>query len=502
MEISALPKRPPLYKTQTSCDKDDPHFFSSSIDMFTSSYAGFETYGIVHMNRVFEKKQPSYNTENVFNTAKIGIYVQPTKLPYQRSGWDERDYINTFDKFKIHQKGEHDPKIWDAAKHIMREHYAYQPRIVYGFDEIIKPIDKSPGWPGILYSKTIAEFRKQAPNRMDFMWKAMAEDVVFSPCYAFLKDEVNTKEKIDKHDKRLILCWDDAYQMVKLRFQEHDHEIMKDNWRMAESKMGWTPFYGSLHESLSPLDWYKYKVQEDFKRFDGTISAKLMYDIYEMDWDNLRADFKTPENKVRYWNIVHNSIHSFEILPNGLVVRHDHGNKSGTADTTPLNAKANTFLKAYEIIYFLLERGEILHEDLEELDIGFMTNYYSMITYGDDRLVGENIKITEQEKEDLYSSLGMMMPKEKIVISEKLAGLQFCGATIKKEQNRYYPCWGDSDKVYSSFFWNDTPTEETLLNYQVLTYGGKYHPFFNELCDEMQIHRFSERELKTLFLGV
>jgi len=382
----------------------------------------------------------------------------------------------------------------------MRDEYAGPPRRVVEAYEVVKPLEKSPGWPGILNYKTSQDFRDAYPTRTIKLWETMGREPIYSPAYAFLKDEPIAIAKIKAKDRRLILCWDDSFQVCKLRFQQEDHTMMKERWWSHESKMGWSPLLGGFHQSLKRLRPYTFKIQEDFKRYDGTIPARLMYEIYQMDWDNLRAQDKTALNEMRYYNIVHNSIYSFEIMPDGYVVRHTHGNKSGTADTTPLNAKANTFLKAYEIAKFLLDNGEIFSEDIPTFDVT-RKSYYSMITYGDDRLVGENIEISPQQKEDIYAGLGMWLPKEKIKVSDEFEGLQFCGATIKRDPrtNRYYPCWGDNDKMLGAFTWSDTSVREKIASYVAFTYGGKYHKIFQQIADDVGVSVMSPQELNLLY---
>lgn len=423
---------------------------------------------------------------------------------YKRSGWDMEVIEHTFDKFKTtYDDTLVSNEAWTIARNIMREEYRHTPRSVVSFAEIEKPTDKSPGWPGIEWFDTIEDFRSYVPLRTTKLWAAMGRDVVYTAAYAFIKDEPLRVDKIEKKDQRLILCWDDAFQMCKLRFQYHDHMIMKQHWADRESKMGWSPLLGGFHESVIHLTGYTHKVQEDFRRFDGTISADLMYEVYSMDWDNIGYQYKTHENVVRYYNVVHNSINTHEILPNGDVVRLNHGNKSGTADTTPLNAKVNTFLKAYEVAVHLLETGDIDDDTIDHIDGSFMRKHYAMITYGDDRLVGENIEIHPQRKEEIYKTLGIWLPQDKIVVSDRLDGLQFCGATVRYDQltRRYYPCFGDSDKILDSFVWKNVDVVDKILNYALITYGGKHHKKFVDIARNVGVHLPSPQDMHKLFVG-
>lgn len=421
-------------------------------------------------------------------------------LPYQRRGWDKVDYDNTFNKFKT-STGHICAQAWKWATALMYDEYRYKPRRIRTFAEVdmIRDPRKSPGWPGLLAAQTVFEWNELAPERRSKMWEAMGTDVVFSPIYAFLKDEPVKVEKIKLKDRRLISGWDDAFQTCKLRFQMDDHKYMKDNWLQSESKIGWTPFYGGVHESVVGLLDYENKVQEDFKRFDGSISAELMYEVYHMDWKFLARADKTPSNEQRFYNIVHNSITTCQIMPHGEVYRHSHGNKSGSSDTSPLNAKVNTFAKAYECHRALTMLGE----EIPKPTVAEARRWYRQITYGDDRLCGENYTLEPEEKEAINAEIGLILPKDKVVVQDKISGLQFCGSTIEYEEREqmYYPCYGRDTKLWDSFLYSESTFEEVLPSYFLLGAKGPLKGRFEKLATDHKVHVFDDEEIRFLYFG-
>jgi len=486
-------------KEWTTVFLDDPHYFQKDLKV-DSNVLVDDFIGRVENNRPYNKNDPGPNAEVQLAMYKSGFYYNETDAQYVRKGWDKEDYDNTFNKFKS-ASGHICANAWKWASLVMRDEYLYKPRRVRTFADVdaIRDKSKSPGWPGILSASTVGEWNDLVPERKYNMWAEMATGPVFAPIYAFLKDEPVKVEKLERKDRRLISGWDDAFQCCKLRFQMDDHKFMKSNWIDHESKIGWTPFYGGVHESVAPLNDYEFKVQEDFKRFDGSISADIMHEVYRMDWKYIDWQDKSIANNVRYWNVVHNSISTCQIMPHGEVYRHSHGNKSGSCDTSPMNAKVNTFAKAYECYRALTDLGE----DIPPPSVANARKWYKQITYGDDRLSGENYYIDASSKELYNAELGLVLPVDKIVHSNWIDGLQFCGAEIAfdSRQRMYYPIYGKDQKLWDSLLYSDGDLVETLPSYYMLSAKGPSRSKIGKLATDNGVHVFDDEEINFLYFG-
>jgi hypothetical protein len=187
-------------------------------------------------------------------------------------------------------------------------------------------------------------------------------------------------------------------------------------------------------------------IELDESRFDSSLFRAAMFGQCEIRWDLLRFEDKTPENKVRLWNIYEALVDTVMVLENGELVQKGTGNPSGGSNTIVDNTMILERLLAYAWI--------ILCRAVErETSFGDFRKHVEAALNGDD-----NTYTTTDEVKDLFSATK---------IAEVWSGIGVKTTT---------PCWTvrpleeccflsqgfDFDKELNQ--WLPTPAEERVLS--------------------------------------
>lgn len=275
----------------------------------------------------------------------------------------------------------------------------------------------------------------------------------------FLKQEQLSKQKVETEDIRAIYVPPDPFARCQARFDQCLNTALKKRNIDNGIAVGMNPFK-DVPAIVHKLGNANYFVERDWKRFDGTITASVMYEIRWLRWLNLKPHYRTKENWNVYSTITANLVDKHLVHPTGEVYRVRKGNPSGQMSTSTDNCLFNLFISAY--IHFHC----------------YGSPPYSLLTYGDDTLAGyKQVPDVEREEEVARRHFGMSLPKEKVIVQTTPVGLTFCGFEIAERDGRYYPVYRP-EKIIANIWRpvNVKRTRETLwaqlVSATLLLWGG------------------------------
>lgn len=323
---------------------------------------------------------------------------------------------------------------------------------VLGFDEVEKPEETSPGFPVMLqYSESWKVYRDY-PWLVHEVWEDLSCGLSYW-WYVFLKQEQLRSTKVDNEDIRAIYCQPDPVARCQARFdQDLNRKIKKDGLRSGIA-VGMNPFVDTdaLVRHLKEPNYY---VERDWKRYDGTIPAAVLYLVRYLRWQNLRGEYKTQENWNVYSTITHNLIHKNLVHPTGETYHVRKGNPSGQMSTSIDNCLVNIFVTSY--VHYVV----------------YGKPYFSLCVYGDDTLLGyTNEPKVEAEAEVAMRTFGMSLPSESVRVSDTPSGLTFCGYVIGYKAGRWIPLY-KPDRILANLWRpvnNQKKEDEGMLYSQLVS---------------------------------
>nr|AVM87484.1 ORF1b [Wuhan japanese halfbeak astrovirus] len=297
--------------------------------------------------------------------------------------------------------------------------------IPLSFDDLDKPVDTSPGYPWMLWYPDERALLESEPEQYEAMWHELdSDETVRIVWYLFGKNEMVKNEKLAAGDIRVICCAPAPFARCQGRLDHDFNRRFKQAHLLTESAVGFTPFYGGVDKLAQLFVEYSWCVESDFKRFDGTIPAEVLWLVRKFRWDMFLPSHKTHSTYRRFFNVSANLIDKWVLGPDGVVHHVEWGNPSGQMSTTIDNCLVNSFVSAYVIskVY-----GEIP---------------YQLVVYGDDRLLGMNVQPLPLDEQKVMSEVfGMALPFSKVKVENSLEGLSFCGFSFLKERGRWFPAF-------------------------------------------------------------
>nr|AVM87188.1 ORF1ab [Beihai tree frog astrovirus] len=353
--------------------------------------------------------------------------------------WDERAFSKTLEKHYWHVPSQPiDQAAWQYASNyiqeLLQEHGQSD---VISWEQVDKPDDTSPGYPLFLEYNTSQDVYSEEPWLCHEVWNDLKDG--YTPYwYVFLKQEQLNKQKIADGDIRAIYVPPDPFSRCQARFDQHLNAKLKENRFLNHIAIGMNPFTetDALVRSMGdPISW----AERDYKRFDGTIPATVLYEIRYQRWLNLKPHYQTDENWKVYESITHGLVQKQLLHPNGEVHTVLKGNPSGQMSTSIDNCLVNIFVSQY-VSYVCYGKG-----------------LFSLMTYGDDSLVGYDVVPDPELEEEVFrTTFGMALPAEKVKYQTTPVGLSFCGYYIKRKLGKYVPSY-KPDRIIANIWRPVTP---------------------------------------------
>lgn len=341
---------------------------------------------------------------------------------YVPAEWGPSSFERTLDKHSWYVPDEPiDLDVWNQCVEILWDILLQcgQTRVV-SWDEVVKPDESNPGYPYLVTYQHAWQLYSDHDRLHELAWEDLGNQ--FSFCwYVFLKNEQVKKEKIARDDIRAIYVQPDPIARVQARFDQDLNERIKENAIVNGICVGFSPF-AHADTVIRFLKDPTYYVEKDWKRYDGTIPAGVLFLIRMMRWDLMQHAYQTREYWKVYRALSRNMVFKELIHPTGKRYFVSKGNPSGQMSTSIDNCLANIFILNY---IHLVVYGEPV---------------YSCQVYGDDVIQGYRCTPdVGAESEVAKHVFGMWLPEDRAVVKGTPEGLSFCGFEFAKVRGRWVP---------------------------------------------------------------
>lgn len=285
-------------------------------------------------------------------------------------------------------------------------------------------------------------FSKENLEEYANIYHAMVDPDWVVPWYSFFKNELMKPDKIRNADFRVITCPPCTFSRIQATYDQDFNEFFKEYPGLFGSMIGFTPFFGEWDAYVRSIGGYRFYVEKDFKRFDGSIPSTLLlaarkirrlcYSPFALDEDDKhRLDFIDRCLCYRPTITTAGTMH--------LVTK---GNPSGQISTSVDNCLVNL------IIHDMMYRE--VYNNAE----------YRIYVYGDDTILATDCEPNPiAENEWLEKRFGMSLPAEKYKISDSMVGLSFCGFFTRLVDGFFVPEYKD-DKILSNLIYPATPVKD------------------------------------------
>ncbi|ACN88711.1 non-structural polyprotein 1AB, partial [Bat astrovirus Tm/Guangxi/LD71/2007] len=409
---------------------------------------GFQIVGWVDINR------PIYDFDEPFDDLLSLLPHCTLETNYAPATWDETAYHKSFEKFYYHTPcfdiaGMY-PREWRFATRALVREYSYlQGSVLKDITAVSKNSNSTPGFPKFKWWKTEADLLEERGYK-DYInaWnKLLAGDRPSVLWYLFLKKEVLKESKIADSDIRQIVCADPIYARIGCIFEEHQNILMKQRTTTRFGQCGWSPFYGGFSKRIERLvsRGNPHFVEFDWTRFDGTIPVEVFRHIKRIRYSFIDEKQRTPVMDEIYDWYVNNLVSRYVLMPSGEITVQNRGNPSGQISTTTDNNMINVFLQAFEFAY--------LNQAYTEPELDELWRDYDSLIYGDDRLNTTPLLPDDYVNKviAMYKNVfGMWVKPEKVVVSDSVENLSFCGFTVKIQDSSYLPVPTEMEKLLAA----------------------------------------------------
>lgn len=227
-------------------------------------------------------------------------------------------------------------------------------------EEVVQGLDMSTS-PGFPWTRKYAKKRAMCDDWKDFS-RYMEEDWerLRNPNYVAifgnsLKEEVRPRVKIDANSIRTFTAGPIEMTIHGNRLFEDMNEKFYASHLKTASVVGFTPLKGGWNTLYRKLRKFANGFALDESQYDSSLRAFLMWGCAEFRWRMLRSEDQTPENKERLLSYYCNLVNTLIITSEGVFVRKQGGNPSGSVNTITDNTLILFVLLAYGWIMIVPE---------------------------------------------------------------------------------------------------------------------------------------------------
>jgi len=226
-------------------------------------------------------------------------------------------------------------------------HYLSDSRVMT-YDAVIewlRPM-RSPGYPWTLKYEYKVDYwlSPDAPFYSRYWDVLSTPEYIRFLCSVTIKEEVRPREKVDRGEVRTIVAMDVNHVVAHSMLCLHQNNRLIASHLKHSSALGMDTFNGGFHRldaKMSRFGGGRNVIELDGKKFDGRFRYYCMQKIRDFRFKMLAPEFRTPENRVRLFNLYYELAHSPLVNVDGFVFGRLVGNPSGQACTTPDNTFKN-----------------------------------------------------------------------------------------------------------------------------------------------------------------
>nr|QPB10706.1 MAG: non-structural polyprotein [Carnarvon virus] len=381
----------------------------------------------------------------------LNIINKPEVSGYGATQWGLDAYKKTFEKFSYGNKTPltvSDPELDDFATRALLKEISYmEDSRTTPIVCTTKNLESTPGFPKMQVYDTEKDyiFAHGMSEYVDSLHEFKDKRPLW---YCFLKNEIIKEKKIKEQDIRVITCADPVFTRIGAFLDQDQNTRMKENTETHHAQVGWTPFFGGIHQRLQRItsSGRTLVVELDWTRFDGTIPNWLFRKVRLLRWFLVNHEERAKWYPLAKW-YTRNLLHRYTLFPTGDVTLITKGNPSGQYSTTVDNNLVNEYLTAAEIGYlYRKQHGHLPTVEDYRKNVDFLC-------YGDDRLLAINPQFCHYSHEDVISfyeqQIGMWVKPENLKTFEGPEGSSFCGFTFFKVNGVWVGAM-NADKILQS----------------------------------------------------
>lgn len=328
--------------------------------------------------------------------------------------------IMKMDKEAVHLY-EEDPYFEQALEFVVKKigpHFKQQPRPSSEMVMTDFPMTTSPGFPWTNLGHKTKEDALSDPG----FWEFQARMTEYVPIWrvAPKTDEWLHIDDLRKGKIRTFIIPPVHFFLAQRELFYCQNEALKEFWWSA---YGFNPYYGGTNRLAQELLRNPRKIVYDVRGWDRLLP--IMPKVYS----HLRMPYvKHPDEQLKE-HVAEQTCFSTLLLPNGHLVEKDHGNNSGSGNTTTDNILAHMVILVH--VLMVLFQGD---EKMVEAAIARL--------FGDDSVLSiPECDITDEAVEEVFRRVfGMYgLELDPFVITTDLEKCEFLGFRFKQEGELWVP---------------------------------------------------------------
>lgn len=332
-----------------------------------------------------------------------------------------------------------------------------QNHVVRELDEIEVDMTTAAGWRWATHLgvKSKQEAWETAPAEFDYVWEQLGlPDHLreFEHVWSYmLKGELLKAEKIRDHKQRALMYPDVTVLFAGMRMYQDFDERLQSSRDFTRFCIGWSKWHSGVDElarGLRAIDPETYGMY-DCIEYDSSLRHQLQEAWFDIKWNTLAPNFKTPENYNRHKWLENDAIRSHIVINTGDVYQKNHGTSSGGWSTASDNTGPHALGQAYSW-------GLVVSKEKTEANYRRWREYKSHLA-GDDELEARTAHINRifprHKMLEAMETAGFQFHKttEKSREQDEIEGLEFLGFTFRKYGDMYVPYYNPVKALCSAY---------------------------------------------------
>jgi hypothetical protein len=219
-------------------------------------------------------------------------------------------------------------------------------------EEAVETVDRSKhaGFPDCYRRTNKGQCIDEDDKELRRFWDQLEEGTTSVWHMESLKKELRPHEKLDDNKLRTIIMMSIRHIIAHKRLtQDAVEKLHNAGFAKSRIALGFSPFYGGTQDLFVFLagkgKWKGFEF--DVSKMDSNVNQLVNAELCRLDWNNLRREDRTKENKQRMCRIRDHLMHAPCVYQDGNVFMFNEGNPSGQFLTAVDNSRFALFLQLY-----------------------------------------------------------------------------------------------------------------------------------------------------------